>query len=267
MKNLSNSHYLQNHQYKDAAKLNARIRLHQEFGTNPYGWYLWVFDLFHLPRNGRLLELGCGPGNLWVENGNRIPPGWRIILSDFSQGMVKRAQQNMLPLPPQFDFEIIDAQEIPHPPENFDAVVANHMFYHIPNQEKALSEIRRILKPGGRAYFSTVGEGHMSELSDLVRKFDPSLAAKHQAEKINFTLESGEAQLGRWFSSVRLHRQEDVLRVTEAGVLVDFVLAGIKLGVGEDRRDEFTDFLAKELKAQGKVILINKENGVLEAIR
>jgi hypothetical protein len=34
-------------QYKTASNLNARIRLHQRFSTNPYGWHRWVFDQIH----------------------------------------------------------------------------------------------------------------------------------------------------------------------------------------------------------------------------
>ena len=55
-------------EYRDATNLNARIRLHQRFSLNPYGWLRWVFDQLDLPSECRILELGCGPGNLWLEN-------------------------------------------------------------------------------------------------------------------------------------------------------------------------------------------------------
>jgi hypothetical protein len=75
-------------QYCTTSNLKARIALHQRFSTNPYGWLRWVFDQFRLPLQCRLVELGGGTGDLWVENQFRIPTGWAITLSDASMGMV-----------------------------------------------------------------------------------------------------------------------------------------------------------------------------------
>ena len=85
--------YLLNNQYRDAANLNARINLHTRFTTNPYDWFRFIFDHFTLPDNATLVELGCGPGMLWVRNLERIPPCWDITLSDFSPGMLEEAQK------------------------------------------------------------------------------------------------------------------------------------------------------------------------------
>jgi hypothetical protein len=51
-------------EYQNATNLNARIRLHQRFSLNPYGWMRWVLDQLDLPPLCRILELGCGPGSL-----------------------------------------------------------------------------------------------------------------------------------------------------------------------------------------------------------
>lgn len=264
MRKLSDLNYLQEQQYKDDANLNARIRLHRQFSTNTYSWFWWVFDNLHLPSTCRILELGCGPGDLWAENAHRIPEGWEITLSDFSAGMLQHAQEKLDPAPRQFAFRIVEAQNIPYPAESFHAVIANHMLYHVPDREKALSEIHRVLKPGGRAYFATVGENHMSELPAFVAKFDPQLTANHQAEKVDFTLENGAAQLGKWFSSVKLYRQENALRVTKVEPLVDYVLSSLKLGVGEDCKEEFARFVKNELESNYGELFINKENGMFE---
>jgi hypothetical protein len=69
-------------QYRDASNLNTRIGLHQRFSVNPYGWLPWVFDQLELPSQARILELGCGTGQLWLDNIDRIPAGWEITLTD-----------------------------------------------------------------------------------------------------------------------------------------------------------------------------------------
>ena len=76
---LTDRHYLEK-QYKDSSNLDARIRLHQRFSVNKVGWHRWVFDQFNLPPVCRILELGCGPGSLWLDNLKRIPAGWEILL-------------------------------------------------------------------------------------------------------------------------------------------------------------------------------------------
>src|SRR5262245_7806534 len=122
--------YLLNEQYRNASNLNARIELHRRFSTNAYGWHRWVFDHFRLPPEARVLELGCGPGELWRENADRIPEGWEVTLADLSPGMLAAARRSLRDLLRSFAFAEVDAQSIPFPDACFDGVIANHMLYH-----------------------------------------------------------------------------------------------------------------------------------------
>jgi len=257
--------YLRSQQYQDGANLRARLNLHDQFSTNIYNWFLWVFDIFNLPSFCLILELGCGPGDLWLENIHRIPKGWDITLSDFSEGMLRQAQKNLLNQFHPFKFVMFNAQAIPHPERSFDAVIANHMLYHVPDRTKALAEIRRVLRPGGRLYAATVSETHMQELPSLVTRFDPDLAANHGPDKNEFTLENGLTQLSRWFSDVKIHRQENALSVTEVDPLVDYVLSSFWLGVDVNRRPEFKKFIEREIADNNGVIRIKKDSGIFEA--
>jgi hypothetical protein len=79
---LSDSTYLREQQYKDASNLNARIELHRRFSTNRYSLFRWIFDhlLAALGPEARILDVGCGPAQLWKRNLDRLPPGWQITL-------------------------------------------------------------------------------------------------------------------------------------------------------------------------------------------
>src|SRR6266581_3620226 len=121
----SEQHYLLTDQYNNAQKLKARIQLHIRFGTNTYPWQRWVFDQFKIPPQARVLEIGCGPGELWRRNLERIPEQWEITLSDFSAGMLQEARQNLDNSGRDFTFEVFDVQSIPYEDARFDAVIAN----------------------------------------------------------------------------------------------------------------------------------------------
>jgi ubiquinone/menaquinone biosynthesis C-methylase UbiE len=148
MSKATDQDYLKNDQYRDASNLNVRMALHQRFGTAKVPWHRWVFDQFHLPPEARVLELGCGPGQLWVQNMDRVPADWAVTLSDFSLGMVEQARDNLAASDQPFTFERCDAQALPFADGSFDSVIANHMLYHIPDRQRVYAEVRRVLKPG-----------------------------------------------------------------------------------------------------------------------
>ena len=262
---INDQDYLRDDQYKDASNLNARIRLHIEFSTNKYGWFRWIFDQYEKPSQARVLELGCGPGDLWLENIERIPEGWEISLSDFSPGMLDQAWEKLVDQPHPFHFETIDAQSIPYGADHFDILIANHFIYHVPDRPKAIAEMRRVLKPGGRLYATTIGAGHMRELPDLVARFDPGESVLLSNKDIPFTLENGAEQLKSAFSEVQMRRYPDELRITDADVLADYALSGMRLGLQKDRRDEFARFIQQEMQANGGLITIQKDSGIFLA--
>lgn len=267
MSRYRDQHYLQTDQYRDATNLDARIQLHQRFSINQYGWFPWVFERFDLPAVCDLLELGCGPGLLWLQNRDQIPEGWTLTLSDFSPGMLQQARQNLGTDDRRFQYEVIDAQSIPFADGCFDGVIANHMLYHVPDREQAFEEIRRVLRPGGRLYASTVGQTHMQELVELVRRFGSGAALWDEQFSESFLLENGREQILRWFPRVALHRYEDALEITEAGPLVAYVASTISHA--EDvrhRLQEFVRFVEQEL-AQHHAIRVTKDSGIFEAFR
>jgi SAM-dependent methyltransferase len=253
-------------QYLTASNLNARIALHQRFSTNPYGWLRWVFDQFRLPFQCRLVELGGGAGDLWVENQSRIPSGLAITVSDDSVGMVSHARQRLSPSDVALTFAVIDAQALPFATASMDAVIANHMLYHVPDQPRALAEIQRVLKPGRRLYASTVGQRHLAEIAELVGRFDARLASWSGPSVFSFTLENGADLLYPWFHDVALARYEDGLVVTEAAPLVDYILSG-RLQLTPEEENPLRAFVGQELRRNGGALAITKDSGLFEAIR
>ncbi len=84
-------------------------------------------------------------------------------------------------------------------------------------------------------------------------------------EDIPFTMENGADQLRVVFSNVEKRRYQDGLHVTDVDVLVDYARSGMRLGLEEIRRDEFANFVKKEMAANGGVIRIRKDSGMFLA--
>jgi ubiquinone/menaquinone biosynthesis C-methylase UbiE len=230
MSNLEDQQYLLNEEYKSASRLKIRLQLLQRFSTNGIDYYRWIFDHFDLKPNSRILELGCGLGTLWQKNLDRIPADSIIILSDFSPGMLQEAQRNLHDSSPSFTFQIVDAQSIPFETAHFDTVIANNMLYHIPDRQRAFSEIHRILKLDGRFYASTFGQASFSAMGRLITHTNTNL----WAEPLGFSIENGAEQLSPWFTHVDLYPLEDTLAVTEAEPLLQMV----RIGIGGSQPDE-----------------------------
>jgi len=262
----SDQQYLKTDQYRDSSNLDARARIHERFSTNSYGWFRWVFDvLVKLPENTRILELGCGNGLLWKENASRIPAGWNITISDLSSGMLDAAWRNLVVTGRAFQFKEIDAQSIPYEDETFDAVIANHMLYHVPDRPKGIAEIKRILKPGGRLVATTVGANHMKEMMDWYQQVHISKIWESFANP--FVLENGLEQLAPFFSEVRPSRYEDNLYVTEVEPIMAYIRSGMRVAeLSEKELANLQQHLEQELQEKGR-IFISKDSGLFEAIK
>lgn len=206
--------FLLDQQYRTADNLQARIALHERFSTNPRPFPEWVFDRLEFPAAAEILEVGCGNGNLWLANRDRIPRGWRLTLTDFSEGMLSEARRR---LGGRAAFRVADAQELPFADESFDAVIANHMLFHVADRGRALAEIRRVLRPGGSLVATTNGRGHLRELRWLVDE------PEDDAWFERFGLENGAEQLEHFFADVEAERFPDSLKITQRDPLVAYV--------------------------------------------
>ena len=248
-------------QYKDGSNLDARMRLHARFSTNRYGILPWILDHMKLPDDARVLEVGTGTGQMWVRNRERIPNGWRIVVSDFS-GILRDGLTNLASVAHRFDAAQLDAQWLPFRDATFNAIVANHMLYHVPDVPRALTEFRRVLKPGGRCFAATFSNSNMREFNDAVERF---LGRPISNSAAHFGLESGLAPMREAFSRVEVLRYPDSLVVTEAAPLIDYVNSTrARAKVSDDKVAALRQFFENEIAAH-QAFRISKDAGLFIA--
>jgi len=252
-------------QYCNGSNLGDRIQLHQRFSTNKYGWMPWVFDQYDLPTDCRILEIGCGTGLLWHDNIQRLPRSWNLILSDFSEGMVKQSRTTLGQRDHSFLYLNSDAQAIPFPGEEFDAVIANHMLYHIDNNKHILAEIGRLLTDVGFAYASTPSMKNLRQLVDVAVDFSDKLEFSNDIIR-GFNLENGKEVLSESFDVAErfIYRNDIIVRNSEPLL---FYLASIYEGEQLDfyvsKFDEFRKYVDTVIESTGE-IRINNRNALFK---
>lgn len=257
-------------QYENASNLRARIKIHELFSTNKEGWMQWFFKQLKLQDNIKILELGCGDAALWNKNFKKIPETWDITLTDFSKGMLKDAKKSLGYNKDRFKFKIVDAQSIPFENESFNVVIANHMLYHVDNIDKALDEIKRVLKPKGTFFSSTVGKNHMKEIREIISKFNIyNLTSKSWESTDSFQLENGLDVISNYFKEVYTKRYEDNLMVTDPVYILDYIFSmpgNNKISLSSKDLKNIYDYLENEIRKKGN-IYITKDTGYFKSIK
>lgn len=252
-------------QYRDSSRLSARFRLHREFSTSQHSFPHWVFDQFDFEATTSILEIGSGPGYLWVENRERVHHAWEIVLADRSLGMLAEAHKNLQDLGLKVRWINSDAQALPIDECVFDVVVANHMLYHVEDRPGVFGEICRVMKPEGRLFAATNGREHLREIRELIEQFHlkSSIWTHHNA----FSLENGEEQLLGSFERVSFARFDDSLEVTDIEPIMAYIQSGLssdELAANAKGLQAIRKSIGRQLNNDG-VIRIRKDTGMFIA--
>lgn len=248
-------------QYQNASNIAARIHLHSLYTQNSIGWFGWIYKHCQIKDEMSILEVGCGDGTFWIENESSVPLKVKIILSDISEGMLRDARRALENRKLDYEFQIIDCQNIPYPDETFDLVLANHVLFYCDNIEVAIQEIFRILKPGGRLVCSTYGSKHMKEISGLVREFDERIVLSGSRLYERFGRENGREILNNCFRDPKWITYEDFLVVSESEPLISYILSchGNQAKYIPERYREFLAFVNRKTSNGFK---ITKDAGI-----
>ena len=129
-------------------------------------------DILEPQAGERILEVGPGTGYYALDAAGWVGQGGRLDLVDVQQEMLDhtmsrardRGIDNMFP-------NLADARSLPFPDSAFDAAYLVTVLGEIPDQDAALAELRRVLRPGGRLVVGELfGDPHMVTHAALVRR-------------------------------------------------------------------------------------------------
>ena len=144
-----------------------------------------AFEAVAAARPRRILEVGCGEGELAERMQREL--GAEVVALDQSERMVELTRARGV------DAVLGDVLALPFGDVEFDCAVAAWVLFHVADVDRAVAELARVLRPGGRLVAVTNGAEHVAELYEL-------LGAPR--EPTSFSAENGIELLSRHFSRV-----------------------------------------------------------------
>ena len=113
---------------------------------------------------------------------------------------------------------LADVQSLPFGDGEFDCVAANWVLYHVPDLDRGLSELERVIRRGGRLVAATLGAANMQELWE-------DLLGGDVTSGLSFAYENGETALTPYFTQIERREANGTVVFPNRGSLVDFVAA------------------------------------------
>ena len=112
------------------------------------------------PRQTRVLDIGCSTGILTRHYAEYFGT---VVGIDIDDGAVEWAAKNRAA--PNVSYRVADSMDLPFEPDQFDIVTCTHIYEHVPDAQRMVDEIHRVLRPGGICFFAAenrlrVWDGH-----------------------------------------------------------------------------------------------------------
>ena len=195
-------------EYASEERLAKRNQTYRDLteGVNPDDA---VFEAVREAAPKRFLDVGCGMGELAERVQKEL--GAEVVAVDISPRMVELTKARGI------DVRLADVQSLPFGDGEFDCVAANWVLYHVPDVDRGLSELERVVRRGGRLVAATLGADNMQELWDLLGAEVPA--------GLSFNYENGEIALAPYFTQIERREASGTVVFPDRGSLVDFVAA------------------------------------------
>lgn len=238
-------------QYADDARLALRIETHRRFSERRDNTPAWVVDLLAPEAGALVLDAGAGNGGYHPTLERR---GVRVLAVERVMGMIRSVTGS------RATFMAADVQALPLPNDVVDHSMANHMLYHVPDIPRALTELARVTRPGGRVTLTTNGDRRESPLQQLHEQAARELGI--DADVAIATDRFGDHNLGqvrRVFPSAEKMVQTNALVFPKAAPVLAYYASGpvdsVREPTDETRRELVTrmdELIRQRIAAAGE---------------
>jgi demethylmenaquinone methyltransferase/2-methoxy-6-polyprenyl-1,4-benzoquinol methylase len=172
-------------------------------------WKRQTVELAGVRRGQRVLDLAGGTGDLAERFAGIVGPTGEVVLTDINAAMLTRGRDRLvdLGLLGNLHYALVNAEALPFPQDHFDCVTIGFGLRNVTHKQRALDEMFRVLRPGGRALvleFSHPTSRPLQKAYDLYSfTVLPALGR----------LVAGDADSYRYLAeSIRMHPDQETLR-------------------------------------------------------
>jgi 2-polyprenyl-3-methyl-5-hydroxy-6-metoxy-1,4-benzoquinol methylase len=165
----------------------------------------------------RVLDVAAGTGNVAIR---AAEAGADVVASDVTPESLAAGELEARTLGVELEWVVADAQELPFADGEFDVSVANWMLYHVPDLDRGLAELARVLRPGGRLVATTNSLDHLGELWSLVGR-------DRRREPVRFFSETAEEPLLRHFARVERYDNEGTVVFEDRAAVQRYVASSV----------------------------------------
>ncbi len=166
-------------------------------------------DLAGVRAGMKVLDLASGTGDLASRFAGLVGPGGEVVMSDINLAMLEEGRKRMVDEghAGNIDYMQIDAESIPFPDNSFHVVTIGFGLRNVTDKEKALREMFRVLKPGGRALVLEFSKPTSKPLEKLYDFYS------FKALPLMGRLVANDADSYRYLAeSIRMHPDQETLR-------------------------------------------------------
>ena len=114
------------------------------------GWRREDYSRLDVKPGAAVLDVGCGAGEVSIELARLVGPEGRVCAVDVSEAMITAAKTSAEKAGVPIDLRVASAYSLPFPDDHFDAVRAERVFQHLDDPARALAEMLRVTRKGGR---------------------------------------------------------------------------------------------------------------------
>lgn len=237
--------------FKDTSMLDIKQVVHNRYRTNPHSMIDHMLGALALTGAEELLDLGCGNGFV-LEHLRPHLPGGRLVGLDVAPAMLQAAAIRLVGVATPCEWIEGSADDLSaFPDDSFDRIMATYMMHYVPDIDRCLSEVRRVLRPDGLFLLTTNRPDSMLEMFQVHYEALRSMNAPQRlfkaTPKCRISLNNGTSYIERHFQDIELVAWQDQLRFTDAAPYMEFYRVGQKYccAASESSDDLDEDFFAE----------------------
>lgn len=179
-------------------------------------WKQYTIDKAAVKPGQQILDLAGGTGDLTAKFSKLVGEKGKVIIADINPEMLKEARKKLIDkgIVANIEYQIADAEKLPFEDNQFDRITIAFGLRNVTNKQQALTEMYRVLKPGGRALILEFSKPTSEFISKIYDKYSFSLLPKFG----KFIADDEESY--RYLAeSIRMHPDQETLKdmMSDAG--------------------------------------------------